>query len=144
MVYYRWIETPHKTIDFLFPTASPLKKKIIAHLGQWKVRQYLNGQGTGRHTKDEIYYIAARDLEAVSGILGDKLFILGDKPTLVDTTAFGCLANAVWHDIESPVNSMISANFKNLEDYCFRMKEHVWPDWDKEIEKRKAIATRKK
>jgi len=108
-----------------------------------RVKQYLNGHGMGRHSKDEIYDIAFRDLEAASGILGDKLFIMGDKPTLVDAAAFGCLANVVWHDTKSPLNAMITEHFKNLEEYCQRMKERVWPDWDKEIELRKALALKK-
>ncbi|KAK3714552.1 hypothetical protein QZH41_014209 [Actinostola sp. cb2023] len=144
LMYYRWMENLHPTVGFLFPAASPLKKRIIAYAGHRRAKTYLHGHGIGRHTRDEIYYIASRDLESVSGILEDKPFLMGDKPTLVDTAAFGCLANIVWHDVKSPQNSMILNNFKNLEEYCYRLKEHTWPDWDQEIEKRKAIALRKK
>ena len=119
-------------------------KKIIAFGGQRKVKSYLNGHGIGRHTKDEIYSIAYRDLASVSAILEDAPFLLGDKPTVVDTAAFGFLANIVWHDTESPLNEMVKKDFQNIESYCQRIKEQAWPDWDEEIAKRKEIIYKRK
>ncbi|XP_031574776.1 failed axon connections homolog [Actinia tenebrosa] len=144
IVYYRWIEIPHKTTNFLFPTASPWMKKLIAFGGQRRVKSYLHGHGIGRHTKDEIYSIACRDLASISAMLDNAPFLLGDKPTLVDTAAFGLLANIVWHDTESPLSAMIRKDFQNIEGYCQRIKEQAWPDWDDEIAKRKAIMYKKK
>lgn len=119
-------------------------KKLIVFGGQRRVKSYLHGHGIGRHTKDDIYSIAYRDLASVSAILGNAPFLLGDKPTLVDTAAFGFLANVLWHDTGCPVNAMISKDFQNIEGYCQRIKEQAWPDWDDEIAMRRAIRFKKK
>jgi hypothetical protein len=139
IVYYRWIENPHTTINFLFPNASPLRKKITVFVGQRRVKSYLHSHGIGRHTRDELYSIASHDLKAVSALLDNTTFLMGEKPCLADTAAFGLLANFVWHDLESPHNYMIKTDFRNIETYCQRIKDQVWPDWDEEIAKRKAI-----
>lgn len=143
-MYYRWIENVNATVKHLFPMFSPLKQKVVATVGKYRVKNYLNGHGIGRHSRHEIYEIAAQDISSLSAVLADKPFLMGENPSLVDASAFGFLANIVWHDINSPQHAVVMTMCKNLEQYCIRMKELAWPDWDDEIETRKAIARKKK
>ena len=57
------------------------------------VRRNLWGHGLGRHSQDEIDRLAAQDIDAVSGVLGDKPFLLGDKPSSYDATVFAFMLN---------------------------------------------------
>lgn len=93
--------------------------------------------GIGRHSKDEIYTIARKDLQTLSDYLETKLFVMGLEPTVVDASVFGFLAQMVWQDKYSPQHAMVHSEFNNLVAYCDRMKERYWSDWDKEIQQRK-------
>ncbi len=42
----------------------------------------LRAQGTGRHSREEIYAQGKADLDAVATLLGDQPFMLGTEPTL--------------------------------------------------------------
>jgi len=49
------------------------------------------GQGIARHSDTEINELGLDDVKAVETILGDKKFLLGDKPAEVDATAYAFL-----------------------------------------------------
>ncbi|CAG2230122.1 Failed axon connections homolog [Mytilus edulis] len=85
--------------------------------------------GMGRHNPNEVYHIMELDFKALSNFLGNKKFLLGDKPCQADCSVFGLLSNAYWQSFGTPVESTIK-KYKNLCDYCERMKETFWPDWD--------------
>ncbi|XP_068223453.1 failed axon connections homolog [Palaemon carinicauda] len=87
-------------------------------------------QGIGRHTESEVLAMGHQDLQALSIFLGDHPFILGDKPTEVDCSIFGMLAQICWNSAGSPFLKLIETDYKNLIDYCHRMKEEFWPDWE--------------
>ncbi|EDO42696.1 predicted protein, partial [Nematostella vectensis] len=141
MVYFRWIEKNNasKSVDIMFPNVPEWVRTNIARVAKWRVNQYLDGHGIGRHSRDEIYFIALKDLSAVSEILGDKAFLMGNKPTLVDTVAFGLLAVILWHDVNSPQSQLMRTELTNIVEYCERMKALIWPDWDETIAERQEL-----
>jgi glutathione S-transferase len=67
------------------------------------LQRELYGQGTGRHTKSEVFDLGKRDLTSLSDFLGDKPFFMGEQPTILDATAFGFLVNVLRCPIESPL-----------------------------------------
>ena len=138
MVYYRWIDATDLTSKCFFPRASQRKRDFFFSMFQRTCKEQLNGHGMGRHKKEEVYSIAKKDLQTLSDYLDVKPFVMGQEPTAVDATVFGLLAQFVWQDKGSPQNAAIHKDFKNLLDYCERMKERFWSDWDD------AIAFRKK
>ncbi|CAG2255999.1 Failed axon connections homolog [Mytilus edulis] len=85
--------------------------------------------GMGRHNPNEVYHIMELDFKALSNFLGNKKFLLGDKPCQADCSVFGLLSNAYWQSFGTPVESTIK-RYENLCYYCQRMKETFWPDWD--------------
>ena len=138
-VYYRWLSKEHapitrKTAFNRFP--APLRPFIFRKL-QNKARGYLDGQGMGRHSPEEIYSIAERDLRAVSDILGSKDFLFGDSPCLVDAVLFALVAIFAWDLDESPQGKLIRTELTNLERHANRMKERFYPDWDQIVEQSK-------
>jgi glutathione S-transferase len=94
---------------------------------QKSVRDQLQGHGIGRHTKEEVYRIGIQDLAAISDYLGDKPFFMGEKPTLVDATAYASVANIIGVPIESVVKDF-GLSRGNLVRYCQRMRERFFPE----------------
>ncbi|XP_052094046.1 failed axon connections homolog isoform X2 [Mytilus californianus] len=102
---------------------------LIGYLIRRDVKKMTYAHGIGRHSSDEVYHIMELDLKAVSDFLGNKKFLLGDKPCQADCSVFGLISNAYWQSFGSTVESRIK-EYRNLCDYCERMKETFWPDWD--------------
>jgi glutathione S-transferase len=48
-------------------------------------------QGLGRHSEADINHLIDEELAALSQMLGDKAFLLGQRPCAADATAFGFL-----------------------------------------------------
>ena len=97
---------------------------------QNKIVKHLDGQGMGRHNKDEVYQMAHNDIKAISTLLGDKEFILGDKPSSYDCAVFALFAQCIWNGIdESLASNFIKENASNIIAYCERMKALCWHDW---------------
>jgi glutathione S-transferase len=80
----------------------------------------LHRHGIGRHSRDERMALAARDIAAVSTLLGDKPFLFGDCPSAVDAAAFGELASCGTRFFDSKLPSIIDAH-PNLRQYLARM-----------------------
>ncbi|KAK3088431.1 hypothetical protein FSP39_019144 [Pinctada imbricata] len=93
-----------------------MKKRAVAH-------------GIGRHTKEEVYEIMREDYTALSKFLGNKQFLLGDRPCEEDCAIFGYLAQAYWHGFGQEPETALK-EFPNLCSYCERMKNTFWPDWE--------------
>lgn len=121
-------------------------KKIVSR----KIKSALDTQGIGRHTPEDRLRLITADLRAVSNYLGNKAFFLGDTPTEIDCTVFGIMAQCVYCARGSPFEKMINGNFidlylfvrngkdkikitdefPNIKNYCTRMKEKYYSDWD--------------
>ncbi|MEO0837024.1 MAG: glutathione S-transferase C-terminal domain-containing protein, partial [Cyanobacteria bacterium J06642_3] len=109
-----------------FSSFSPLIKPIIASLTRKQILKSLHGQGIGRHEAFEIYQIGIKDLTAISDFLADKPYLMGERISSVDASAYGLLANILWTPIESPVTDQ-ARTMTNLLHYCHRIRERFYP-----------------
>ena len=92
--------------------------------------------GIGRHSHQEIHNIAESDLQACSKLLGTKVYFMGNKPTIIDATMFGFLAQLAYLMPDGHwTTALVNNNFTNLRDYCERMKSEFWPDWSHPLKK---------
>ncbi|XP_012940027.2 failed axon connections homolog [Aplysia californica] len=96
------------------------------------VRIELWGHGMGRHSDEEIWSIAQRDLQALSDTLVGKAFLMGDKPSEVDCAVFGMLSMVVWQMKGSRHETFVYESLPNLVEYCHRMRDRFWPDWQQQ------------
>jgi hypothetical protein len=87
------------------------------------------GHGIGRHSREDLLLILQRDLRAISDFLGEKKFMMGDGVSEVDCACFGQLAEMKWQCPDS-VRLLVDQTYPNISQYCDRMKDLVWPDWD--------------
>ena len=103
IVYSRWVDN-WEMVKAMFFGGLPFPLSLIApRLARRSVLAALQGQGLGRHSRDEIYDFGARDLAALSGLIGDKPFFFGEEPHLLDATVYSAVINIIGPDIESPL-----------------------------------------
>ena len=138
LVYCRWLsafgkEYRRKLFTKKFGHLVFPLKHLIAHQITKKIKRDLWGHGMGRHSEQELYGIAQRDLLAVSEILGQKKFLFGDKPCLADAALFAFIAASAWDLPKSPFDELIETKAQNLHTHAQRMKELYYPDWDEII-----------
>jgi len=111
---------PAPVINLLFKRKFKMAaKKVRAH-------------GIGVHKPEEIEEFGKTDLKVLSDLLGDKDFFFGDKPSTLDVVAFANLAQILYMDKEVQVTlrEYLTESCPNLNEFCSRMKERAFPDWD--------------
>ena len=124
-LHYRWL-TPQGWAAY-----KPIMKAIAPGLMLELIRRNLRkrgvGQGTGRHTDDEILGLACADLRAVSAILGDRPFLLGDRPSSADATVYAFDQGNLTFPADNPIKAAVQS-CPNLVAYVARMTERCWPE----------------
>ncbi len=126
LVYSRWQDPRgwaqlRPVVDQLVP--APLRFAIVPMIRRATVKQ-LWSEGTGRHTPEQVYAAGAADLRAVSQVLGDKPFLLGDSPTSFDCAAFGQIAGVLSTDSGNALTAAARAD-DNLVAWHERMLDRV-------------------
>lgn len=123
VAYTRWAtdEGWHKTRDGFFSQMPLPLRWFVPSLARRGMLAEMRGHGIGRHDAEQIYAIGCRDVTAVADFLGDKPFMLGDRPSSLDATAHAFLANILWAPIDSPIR-LHAQGRPELEAYCQRMK----------------------
>jgi len=125
IVYDRWIvdENWKEVKPEYFKFLPGLLRILIADfLVRPKVRKMLYGQGTARHSKEEIYEVMREDLQALSKFLGNKKYLFGDTPRSIDTTFWAFLYGIIGVSLESPMKKYC-LTLKNLVDYYQRFND---------------------
>jgi glutathione S-transferase len=128
IVYSRWVDDAgwahqHPKIKAFVPAALSWVLPGVLRSG---VKKTLHHHGLGRHDPATLYKLACDDLDALSRLLGEQPFFLGDAPRTAD-----CAAHAmIWHCLASPFDNPLTARVKahgNLVDYVERMNQRL--DW---------------
>lgn len=97
---------------------------------QRQMRLQLFARGIARHAPDVIERKGRADIDALSAFLGDKPFLLTDRPVMADTAVFGLLAPMVYWPMATPV-AQYARTVPNIKAYCERMKAR----WSRQVEK---------
>ncbi len=92
-----------------------------------KVRTAQHAQGMARHSPEEIAELGQRTLRALSTLLGESPYLMGDRPVAVDATAFGALASVLTPFFKSPLRTA-AEGLPNLVEYVRRMMRAYYPD----------------
>ncbi len=93
-----------------------------------RVEAAMRSVGVGRHSPDEISWLAERSLIALSEILADKAYLYGEEPCGVDATAFAMLAGAMTPFFDSEIGRR-AREFPNLVAYVERMMARFYPEF---------------
>jgi glutathione S-transferase len=87
----------------------------------------LYARGMGRHSEDVIIEQGKSDLDALSQLLGDQPYFLGDRPSSIDACVFGFLGVTLYVAGDNPLYQY-AASCENLMSYCERMRERYFPE----------------
>lgn len=87
----------------------------------------LYARGMGRHSEEVIIAQGKSDLDALSVLLGDQPYFLGDQPSSIDTCVFGFLGVSLYVEGDNPLYRY-GAGLENLMQYCERMRVRYYPE----------------
>jgi glutathione S-transferase len=93
-----------------------------------RVKANFLANGILRHKADEIEWLGMRSLGALSDLLGEKPYMMGDKPTSVDAISFGMLAGLLTPFFNSDLRRR-ALRIENLCDYVARMMAEFYPEF---------------
>ena len=105
----------------------PVLKMFLPSMIKQQFKSKLQAQGMGRHSKNEIYHYGMKDLRAIVDQLGAKPFLMGDRVSLVDTTAYAFIASLLIEEFTSPLDEL-SKMAENLRAYRDRMQNLYFPE----------------
>lgn len=130
ILYFRWVIDKNFDIGprFFFMQIPEESRETIIGQIRSDVKNRIFLQGLGRHTHDEMNKLAKLDIDSVSNILGDKLFILGDEPCGYDASIHACLWAAACPLFEIELGEYVRNNPKLLA-YLKRMNELYYPEY---------------
>ena len=69
--------------------------------------------------------IARQTLDALSVLIGDNLFCLGDKPSSLDATVYAFLAEAILVELDNDF-TRLARQYSNLNGYCQRIQQQYF------------------
>ncbi len=112
--------------QFFDKMPAPLRP-LIVWMVRKEIRRNLWGQGLGRHTAAELQQLAEKDFAAAASILGDKPYLLGDRPCGFDATCYGFISSALVPMFDHPTVAS-AKHHDNLVAYCERMRAQFFPE----------------
>jgi glutathione S-transferase len=123
LVHSRWIEEANWPLfrDTLFASMPGFLRGVLGPPIRKRVRRMLRAHGLGLHSRDELYAMGARDIDALAAGLGAKPFLLGLEPTSVDAAVWPYLIGTLVPPFESPLKQAIKRH-ANLAEYSERMR----------------------
>jgi len=126
----RWMDDENfaKGPAHFFDSAPETVRDTIRAKARETVRAKLDGHGLGRHSDSEMFALAERSICALSALLDGKPFLMGEKPTGTDATAFGMVAGLLTPHFDCDLRDAVLAH-ANLVSYSERMVERYYPDF---------------
>jgi glutathione S-transferase len=130
LVGARWVEPENfaKGPSHFFDGAPEDRREKLREDAQFRVAENYLLSGLGRHAPDDDVELALRSIFALSVQLGDKPYLMGDKPCGVDATTFGALGGILTPFFASKLRSEVET-FGNLTAYVDRMMRQYYPDF---------------
>jgi glutathione S-transferase len=88
-------------------------------------RRQLYARGIARHTPEIIAAKGRGEVDALTDFLGNRLFLLAERPGTADTAVFGLLAPMVYWPMQTPVASHVKSA-QTIVSYCDRMRQRCF------------------
>jgi glutathione S-transferase len=130
LVGARWVDPENfaRGPAHFFDGAPEDRREKLREDAQFRVAENYLLSGLGRHAPDDDVDLALRSLLALSVQLGDKPYLMGEKPCGTDATAFGVLAGILTPFFASKLRTR-AEGFENLAAYVERMMRQYYPDF---------------
>ncbi|CCE11502.1 conserved hypothetical protein [Bradyrhizobium sp. STM 3843] len=130
LVGARWVDPVNfaKGPSHFFDGAPDDKRERLREDAQFRVAENYLISGLGRHAPGDDIELAVRSVRALAVQLGDKPYLMGDKPCGTDATAFAVLAGILTPFFESDLRRRVET-FGNLVAYVDRMMAQYYPEF---------------
>jgi glutathione S-transferase len=98
-------------------------RPIVQRRVRRKVEKTLKVQGFGRHTQGEQAELAISDINALAALIGDKAFLMGEKPCGADATVFAFVASFLTPVFDTQIRTAAERhpNLAAYEDRIMRL-----------------------
>ncbi|MBO1256197.1 glutathione S-transferase family protein [Alteromonas sp. 5E99-2] len=128
IVYFRWAYDANWQVlkDTLFSRLPFPLSKIVPKVARKDVLKALRGQGTSRHSQQEILQIAEVQLASMNKVIGDKPYFFNDQLSMADICAYSMLGNILVPSLPSPLQDLVK-HFPNLVRYCENIHQTYYP-----------------
>lgn len=133
MVYWRWMKDANfeRGPKVFFRRAPAIIRPLVEKIVRGKVRRNLHGHGISRHSEAEMTIISNRAIDALSQVMGDNPYLLGNEPCGADATAFAFIAGGLTPVFEMPARDH-AQSLPNLVAYRDRMMAKYYPEFGKQ------------
>jgi len=93
LVAARWLDDDNfkAGVGRVFASIPAFVRPFVVGMVRRDIGKRMLAHGMGRHKPDEIGRLGAKDVEALSVLLGDKPWLFGDQPCGADASAFAML-----------------------------------------------------
>ncbi len=125
---WRWLDDANfvRGVAIFFKKIPWPVRPVIESLVRRKVRKNLHAHGMGRHTLNEQLLIASKTIQSLAAVLGDKPYLMGDKPCGADATVFAFMASVLCAHFETPLRAAAETH-PNLVRYVDTMYRNYFP-----------------
>jgi glutathione S-transferase len=132
LVYWRWMKDDNfqKGPANFFKRAPAFIRPLVIWMVRGKVRRSLHAHGIGRHQESEMTAMSDRAFDALSKLLGENKYLMGNEPCGADATAFAFIAGSLCPLFESPAHAR-ARTLPNLIAYRERMMAEFYPGFGK-------------
>jgi glutathione S-transferase len=129
LVHERWMVDANfeKGPRAFFDAAPVLMRPLVIAIVRRQVRKALKAQGLGRHTREELIALAGQDLDAIATLIGDKPWLMGDRPCGADASVWSEVAGCLCPYFETPLRAA-GERHPNLVAYRDRGMRTWFPD----------------
>jgi glutathione S-transferase len=128
-LHVRWAipENFAKGPAHFFDAAPEAVRDKIRASARARVLGYLQAQGMGRHTAEEVDTLGLRTLGALAALLGESRWLMGDQPCGTDAAMTGILAMLLSSALDTALRRQALAQ-ANLARYIDRAVPHFFPE----------------
>ncbi|MFI5299268.1 MAG: glutathione S-transferase family protein [Polyangiales bacterium] len=127
-MWHRWDrDQGWAVIRPVFEALLPPPARLFLPLIRRQVRGVLRGQGTGRHSLEELTAMGLADWDAIVTLIGEGPFLFGEKPTTFDATVFAFADAFLSVPASSPLRDALLAK-PALIAYRDRVKARWFPE----------------
>jgi glutathione S-transferase len=103
----------------------PVIGTLLFNMMRSHFRKQLHARGLARHSPDIIKAKGTADVDALAGFLGDRTYVVADRPTSFDAAVFGLLAPMVYWPMNTPV-AQHARSVPSIKAYVDRMKQQCF------------------
>jgi glutathione S-transferase len=126
MVASRWLDDDWwpNVVEGFFVTLPGIIRPVITGIARRQIRKTYDLHGLGRHSLEDQYGFARRDLQALEVAVPAEGFLAGDSPAIFDFTVAGMMAGIFDNQPTTWVTELAKPQ-ANLHAYTERVQEAV-------------------